>query len=128
MRLHIGADDTGAFVAVSARGAVRRVERGDVREDLLPIIDRCLAALSAKTRQIREIAVDQGPGGFSAVRRRIAAASALSYALGIGILAVGRQGVETVAGLPASAFLVRSAIEPIYDGEPNITKSRRPTL
>ena len=124
MRIYFGADTEGPFVSLSKGGRVVASERGAPFDDLLRLFERALTGAKVSQGALTEIAVDRGPGGFSAVRRRIAAAASLAYALGLPIAAVGHLSPEAAAKLPASRFRRGAAVAPKYDKPPNITKSK----
>ncbi len=124
MRAYFGTD----AVALSDRGRVIVVERAAARDDPLRLLDDALKRAGGKISDIAEITVDRGPGGFSAVRRRVAAASSLAFALGAPLAAVEGISPEAAAALPSGAFQPGAAIEPLYTGKPNITKSKRARL
>ncbi|HJV32773.1 MAG TPA: hypothetical protein VJ694_01980 [Patescibacteria group bacterium] len=126
MRIHFGAiAEGGVSVSVSRGGAALSVVEGAGTDDLLALLERALKAAKAKKEDIDEIAVDRGPGGFSAVRRRVAVATALARSLDAKIAAVDEMTPEEAAALPASAFVARAAVPPIYAAEPNITISKK---
>ena len=68
-------------------------------EELLPAIDRCLAAAATTLSQCERIAVCSGPGSFTGVRIGLATAWALGRAAGV--------SVETVSTLAALAETAR---------------------
>ena len=126
MRIYFGGiAEGGVSVSLSRGGAVLSAVEGKGTDDLLALLARALKSAKAKKSDVAEIAVDRGPGGFSAVRRRVAVATALTRALGAKIAAVDEMSPEEAAALPASAFAVRAAVPPIYAGEPNITISKK---
>ena len=85
-----------------------------------------MKSAKAKRAEVAEIAVDRGPGGFSAVRRRVAVATALARALGAKLAAASEDMTpEEAAALPGGAFSERAAIAPLYAGAPNITISKK---
>ena len=127
MRAFFGADQDGALVALIGRGRVLHVEHGDVRADALRLFDAALGRAKAKPSDIDEIAVDRGPAGFSAVRRRVAAATGLAAGLGASLAATGSLTPDEAAVLPTSAFKKGALVAPLYDGEPNITAPKRKT-
>jgi hypothetical protein len=127
MRAFFGATAEGGHVVALSRSGVPLADvAGGHADDLLALLERALASAGAKKEEIGEIAVDRGPGGFSAVRRRVAAATALARALGAKLAAVSDDMTpEDAAALPASAFAERAPIAPLYAAEPNITISNR---
>lgn len=127
MRLHFGATaEGGTVVSLSRAGAVLVAVPGGASDDLLALLERALKSAKAKKSAIAEIAVDRGPGGFSAVRRRVAVATALARALGAKLAAVSEDMTpEEAAALPDAAFAPRAAVAPLYAGAPNITTSKK---
>jgi tRNA A37 threonylcarbamoyladenosine modification protein TsaB len=126
MRIYFGAiAEGGVSVSLSRGGAVFSVVEGKGTDDLLALLARALKSAKAKKSDIEEIAVDRGPGGFSAVRRRVAVATGLARSLDAKIAPVDEMSPEEAAALPASAFAERALVAPIYAGEPNITISKK---
>lgn len=126
MRIYFGAiAEGGVSVSCSRVGTVLSVVEGKGTDDLLALLARALKSAKAKKSDIREIAVDRGPGGFSAVRRRVAVATGLARSLGAKIAPVDEMAPEEAAAIAASAFAARAAVPPIYAGEPNITISKK---
>jgi len=123
MRIYFGEDVRGPYVSLLDDGAVITTEYGEPREDIIAVMDR--AFRSAKKEEVDEVAVDRGPGGFSAVRRRVAVATALAASLGVGIAGVGQESPEKIADLSRRSFSKTKTVIPLYDGEPNITKSKK---
>ena len=83
LRIFIGRDDSGNLVSLSKKGKIIHVTRGKFRQDVLALVDKVLLGGGEKIQDVKEIAVDRGPGGFSEVRGRIATAAALMTSLGI---------------------------------------------
>jgi len=126
MRICFGATaEGGVSVSCSRGGKTLSVVEGGGTDDLLALLERALRSAKAKKDDIDEIAVDRGPGGFSAVRRRVAVATGLARSLGAKLAAVGEIAPEEAAAMPATAFAVRAPVPPIYAGEPNITISKK---
>jgi hypothetical protein len=124
-RVFFGADDQGPFVSASRGGEVLHVERGTPRGDALELFDAAVRKAGVAREDVREIAVDRGPAGFSSVRRRVAVAAALAHALGARVAAVGSMTPEEAAALPGSDFAAEVRIAPKYDRAPNITVPKR---
>ena len=127
MRAYFSSGKGEAFVSFSDGGKVLHVERGDLRGDLLRLFDAGLGRIGMKPSDVSEIAVDRGPGGFSAVRRRVSVATALAEGLGSPLAATGPMAPEEAASLKTSAFKKGTRVAPLYDGEPNITAPKRKT-
>lgn len=125
MRLHVGSGGGRPCVSLSRDGSVLAVAEGEPTDDLLALVDAALASAGARKEDLRELSVDRGPDGFSAVRRRVAVATALARALGLGLAAVGEMTPEEAAALPPSAFAPRAAAVPAYAAGPNITHSKK---
>lgn len=65
-------------------------------ENLLPIIDKCLAECSCRLQDLTAIAVTTGPGSFTGIRIGLATVKGLS--LGSGIPLVGISTLDALAG------------------------------
>ncbi len=129
MRAYFGAADAGgAVVSLSRDGrvlALHRTVQGAASVDLLVLLERALEEAGAARKDLREIAVDRGPDGFSTVRRRVAVATGLARALDLPLAAVSGYAPEEAAALPSSEFSPRAAVVPLYAGAPNITASKK---
>lgn len=125
MRIYFGEDARGPYVSLSDGQNVITTEYGKPKEDLIAVMDRALQHAKKGKSDIREVAVDRGPGGFSAVRRRVAVATSLALSLGAAIAECGAETAEEVAQLPSEKFSVEGVVAPLYVAEPNITKSKR---
>lgn len=125
MRLHLGRTEEGVFVALSRDGVIVILKEEVFRADFLALLDTVLQEVGCTKKEISSIAVDQGPDGFSIVRKRVATATGLAVALDIGILGVGKTSAEEVAKLSDADFKKGADITPLYIAEPNITKSRK---
>lgn len=125
MRLHFGRHEGGVFVALSRDGRVLAREVGGPKADHLDLVAHALISAKVEKSDMKEIAVDEGPDGFSSVRRRIAVATGLAVALGAAVAEVGDATAEDVAAMPSSAFMEGRDVVPKYDADPNITKSRK---
>jgi len=126
MRAYFGSDQDGPFVSLSDGGRVLAFERGGPLEDCLRLYAQAIETAELSGRAPDEIAVDAGPGGFSAVRRRVAAAASLAWAFGVPVAPVSGLSAEKAALLPSSRFAETRRIVPKYDKPPNITKSKKP--
>lgn len=127
MRAFFGAGAEGGLSVSLSRGGkvISRID-GTGASDLLALLARSLTDAKAKKKDIVEIVVDRGPGGFSVVRRRVAVATALARALGAQLMAAHEDMTpEEAAALPSSAFAARAAVAPLYAAEPNITISKK---
>lgn len=76
-------------------------------ENLLPELENFLKKCKVNLKNLTEISVNPGPGGFSSTRTGVATANALAYALGI-----------PVAEFPSGK--VRDVVRPKYDQPPHI--------
>lgn len=126
MRAYFGQSATGPFVSLSEGGTVLVEIVGAPIDDPLALLDRALQETGRKTQEIKEIACDRGPGGFSSVRRRVAVAAALATALKVPVASLGSLDATAVAKLPASEFKLDWKLQPLYDRAPNITKPKAP--
>lgn len=124
----IAASNGGVAVSLSRSGVVVACVEGAASDDLLALLERALASARARRTEIREVAIDRGPGGFSTVRRRVAVGTGLARGLGAAVAATGAISPEEAAALPSSAFAERTVIEPLYDGAPSITLSKKKKL
>ncbi len=126
MRAFFGASrGGGVLVSLSREGKILATSEGALTDDLLALLDAALKKARLKKGAIDEIAVDRGPGGFSAVRRRVAVATALGRALPAVLAATGECSPEEAAALPKSAFSAKAAVHPLYAAEPKITISKK---
>lgn len=119
------ASNGGVAVSLSRSGVVVAHVEDAASADLLALFERALKAADARRTEIREVAVDRGPGGFSTVRRRVAVGTGLARGLGAALAATGALSPEEAAALPSSAFSARAIVEPLYDGAPSITLSKK---
>jgi tRNA threonylcarbamoyladenosine biosynthesis protein TsaB len=78
-------------------------ERCDQAERLLPLIDRLRDRLGWAWMAVDVLAVDVGPGGFTAIRTGVAAARALALALDRPVLGV--TSLETIAAAAGGLLL-----------------------
>ncbi|MFA5854045.1 MAG: hypothetical protein WC866_03080 [Patescibacteria group bacterium] len=120
-----GTAEGGVVVSLSKGGLVVASVFGGFTDDLLNLFDTALKKAKIKRTVIKEIVVDRGPGGFSAVRRRVAVATALARSIGATLSATGEITPEDAAKMPSSAFAVNAPIHPLYAAEPNITISKK---
>lgn len=128
MRASFGAEAGASIVALSEGGTVLRIERGGPMADALALFDAALAGAKRRAEDVDEILIDRGPGGFSVVRRRVAVAVALAYALGARLAAIGPTTPARAARLPSSRFRASIEVVPKYDRPPNITMSKKPKI
>ena len=85
-----------ALIAVaSADGAARHAE------ELVPLVDRLVAAAGQRFRDLDLLAVGTGPGSFTGVRIAVAAGRALALALDRP--AIGIDGRDVLLATPAAA-------------------------
>ncbi len=126
MRAFFGTSPEGGLIVSLARdGKFVSSSAGALTGDLLALLETALKKAKSKKEAIDEIVVDRGPGGFSAVRRRVAVATALARALGAKLAATGEITSEEAFGLPKTAFALHAPIHPLYAAEPNITLSTK---
>lgn len=126
MRAYFGGTaEGGVVVSLSKEGKVVASAHGGFTDDLLALFDAALKKAKCKSSAVKEIAVDRGPGGFSAVRRRVSVATALARSLGATLSATGELTPEEAARLPKTAFAAKTPIHPLYAAEPNITISKK---
>ncbi|MCR4376553.1 MAG: tRNA (adenosine(37)-N6)-threonylcarbamoyltransferase complex dimerization subunit type 1 TsaB [Rhodospirillales bacterium] len=96
---------TGCAVCVWQDGRVLAVERETMArgqaQELMPMVDRVLAAAGVSPSDLSAVAVTRGPGAFTGLR--IALAAARGFALALAVPCVGVTTLEVVAhGVPAS--------------------------
>ena len=93
-------------------------------ENLIPQIKKILIKNKRNLKDIEKIAVVVGPGPFSKIRTGVAVANALGFALNIESIALERSRIphklQDLLKKPGEKF-----VKPVYDKEPNITKSKR---
>jgi len=87
----------------------------DQAKKLLPAISKILKDSKAELAEISGIEVVNKGGSFTSLRIGVVTANALGYALGVPVKAPFGEGKEE------SGF---SIVEPFYDREPNIGKSK----
>lgn len=88
-------------------------------EKLLPAIDRLLRDKKIKLSALKKIVVANRGGSFTSLRIGVITANALGYALKIPVVTEGKIGRKN------KKFAVYSIVEPIYDREPTIGKSKK---
>jgi len=91
---------------------------------LLPTLSRLgLKALTS----IAGVCVVEGPGSFSAVRSGVLTANLLSRLLRVPLVGIETRNAEDLERLTARLFSndipLRAFVAPVYDAEPNITRS-----
>lgn len=91
--------------AVAAR-ETRPMSHGQAVE-LLPMIQRVIAAAGLTLRQVARIAVTIGPGGFTGLRIGLATARGLGLAIGCPVIGISsfQAAAATVAGVSATGGL-----------------------
>jgi len=88
-------------------------------EKLLPKIDNLLEKKGIKLKQIKKIVVVNQGGSFTSLRVGVVTANALAYALKIPVEGTFKSKKKT------KKFSQYSIVEPIYDSEPIIGKSKK---
>lgn len=88
-------------------------------EKLLPSIDQLLKTKKAKLSDLKKIVVASYGGSFTSLRIGVITANALAYALKIPVVAEEKKTGKT------KRFSSYSIVEPVYDREPNIGKSKK---
>ena len=100
-----------ACVANSRPIYERHFQKGLVHgRDLILEFDRCLAEVEWRKSDIELIAVSVGPGSYTGLRVGVAAAKALSYALGVDLIGVSSLDVIAENG-PRTADHVAVAVD-----------------
>ncbi len=126
MRAFFGSTaEGGVVVSLSKGGTIVASCNGGFTDDLLNLFDAALKKAKAKRASVKEIVVDRGPGGFSAVRRRVTVATALARTLGATVAATGEITTQEASKLPSAAFAAKTPVQPLYAAEPNITISKK---
>jgi tRNA A37 threonylcarbamoyladenosine modification protein TsaB len=108
-KVRVSLSRNGSVVCSLAASAERKQS-----EKLLPLVKRLLEKAGAKKDEIKEIAVENRGGSFTASRIGIATANAFGYALGIPVRGAGDN---KKTGVKKSGY---SIVLPEYSGEPNI--------
>jgi len=95
-------------------------------KDLLAAIDDFLKQEEKKSRDFRGIAVVVGVGGFTSTRLAVTVANGFGYALGIPLLAIGKEKLEDLISVIPDIEVQRPGvyISATYSGEPSITKKK----
>ncbi|MCC7464252.1 MAG: tRNA (adenosine(37)-N6)-threonylcarbamoyltransferase complex dimerization subunit type 1 TsaB [Gammaproteobacteria bacterium] len=83
-------------------------------EQLLVLIERCLATAGCRLTRLHAIACGRGPGAFTGVRLALAVAQGLAYAAGLRIIPVSNlqasaERAGRVAGAPARLLVCQDA-------------------
>jgi len=112
--------ETGAILAIDAaghscsvalwrQGGIAAEERRTMSHgqaaELLPMVERVMQAGGLDLRQVAEVAVSVGPGGFTGLRIGLATARGLALAIGcpvVGISSFQATAATLAAALPAS--------------------------
>ncbi|MDD4901301.1 MAG: tRNA (adenosine(37)-N6)-threonylcarbamoyltransferase complex dimerization subunit type 1 TsaB [Patescibacteria group bacterium] len=89
-------------------------------EKLLPGIEKLLKAKGLKLHDLRGIRVANQGGSFTSLRIGVVTANALAYALGIPVR--GESGRTKTARAGKESLKI---VEPLYGGEPRITKKKK---
>lgn len=87
-------------------------------EKLLPAIDSLLKSKKIKPAALKKIIVANRGGSFTSLRIGVITANALAYALKIPVEA------EPKTARKNKKFASYSIVEPLYDSEPNIGRSK----
>ena len=121
-RVFIGLFDKGKLVAKKQFQARYRQA-----EKLLPQINRLLESRSHRLKDIKGIAVVNGPGPFTALRIGVATANTLAWALKTPIAGIKLSEFKNIDDLvEVSEVKIKKArpghiISPFYGQKPNIT-------
>jgi tRNA threonylcarbamoyladenosine biosynthesis protein TsaB len=104
MELTIDTASALASVALAGQGALIAEltwtsDRGHAA-DLLPAVERLLAAVGRERSEIRAVFVNRGPGGYAGLRVGISTALALAFALDAEVLGFGRLEADAYPYLP----------------------------
>jgi len=97
-------------------------------EKLLVSIEKMLANNNLKLNGLKKIIVNNHGGSFTSLRIGVITANALAYALNIPIETGSLEGKilkKNKSIKKLKTFSAHSIIEPIYDMEPNIGKSKK---
>jgi tRNA threonylcarbamoyl adenosine modification protein YeaZ len=88
-------------------------------EKLIPAIDRLLREKKIKLSALKKIVVANRGGSFTALRIGVITANALAYALKIPVMA------ESKGNKALKKFAAYAIVEPVYDREPTIGRSKK---
>lgn len=111
--LGIDTCETRGSIAVLKDGVLVSLQKHDSGEDysswLLPAVDRGLAEVRAKLRDLQLLAVASGPGSFTGVRVGLTAVKAWAELFGIKVVGVSRlevmaRQVSGTSGFVAASF------------------------
>lgn len=122
--------DTGIGLA---NGGVIKIEiwtsHRNQSKELLPNIDRLLRSNKVKPEQLKQVAVNLGPGSFTGLRIGISIANAFGYALNIPVVGksklagTARERVGTLLKLKPKSNKFKPAL-PQYGGPARITQPK----
>jgi tRNA threonylcarbamoyladenosine biosynthesis protein TsaB len=88
-------------------------------EKLLPLIDSILKKNNLSFKDIKKIKVSNNGGSFTGLRIGVVTANALGYALGVPVESYIKNQKSKIKNIKFNM------VKPIYNGEPNITKSKK---
>jgi tRNA threonylcarbamoyl adenosine modification protein YeaZ len=103
-------------------------ERNQSRE-LLPRIDRLLRSAKIKPEQLKQVAINLGPGSFTGLRIGLSIANAFGYALKIPVVGKSKltgaadERIAVLLQLKSKSTKFKPAL-PYYGREPRITMSK----
>lgn len=105
----------GGVAVVDADGEahVRMVAGGRRdRDDFLPAIESACTSAGIRVRELRSVAVDLGPGGFTGLRVSIAAAQAIAETAGATVIGVpgADVAIASTLGVGTSTFVGEVAV------------------
>ena len=98
-------------------------------QELLPKIAALLKANRVKPAQLRQVAVNLGPGSFTGLRVGISVANAFGYGLSIPVMGKAhlagdtRERIQQLLNLNTKIKKFRQVL-PVYGAPPHITKSK----
>lgn len=94
----------------------------NLSEDLILEIKKFFQKQKTNFEDLSKVAVVTGPGSFSKIRTAVATANALAFALKIPVLGISKD--EVPVDLKKLLLMIfQKMTVPVYDREPNITKS-----
>ncbi|MFA6098636.1 MAG: tRNA (adenosine(37)-N6)-threonylcarbamoyltransferase complex dimerization subunit type 1 TsaB [Patescibacteria group bacterium] len=111
----------------------RKIVHGQLMqsEKILPSIDSFLRGKGVLCSSLKGIVVVTGPGNFTSVRVGVVTANTFSFALNVPIVGISRsefESAEKLAVLGAQRLKIGkrwTLAKPVYNAEPNITKSKK---
>ena len=122
--------DTGIGLAGEGKPKIKTwISNRNQSKELLPNIDRLLKAGKIKPEQLKQVAVNLGPGSFTGLRIGLSIANAFGYALKIPVVGksnlagTAKERIEQLLALKTKTTKFKPAL-PMYGRPSRITVAR----